>query len=528
MSPFKYYYRPILELTFLFDRFVFSCSESFMHLDNIILHAINGVLVFFIVRKLVGLFGVSDNRHVPMFAALLFILHPINTESVNWISARTDVLAGTFVFLSFLMFIRKGMENFWWCLASAFIYLLGLLSKEVALGLLPVVGLFLTLKEKTMQELSIKKRLGLFLPFLLITFLYFLMRAVASGHSDLGIVAVAKTAESKNLMMSAGGEIKAFGFYIKKLFVPIPLNFGISEINRTSYLWFGTFALGGCLYLLFRRRTLPTFLFLLSVFFFLPAVPLAVSKMTWSPLAERYLYISSFGISSLVVLYLSRITWKELAYAASALLFIAAAVITVHRNTVWQSNLTLFEDTVRKSPHFGSAHNEYGVALARDGKNAEALEQFTIARDLSTDTNYEGLPTLNMKVPSLNILAMKMDHEKPEEIIEELQKLLEEKHTPETSVMILRELIRFLDSQALKEKYPTRCKALYTELISYTGRLFEVEQTGFNAYRIGQLHLALGEKKEAVEYFKKAVELSPNEYFSDPARKLIQRLDAKS
>ena len=100
MSP-LHYYRPILLLSFLFDRFVFFCAASFMHLDNIILHTINGVLVFLIVRELSRMFKISENRYIALFASMLFILHPINTEAVNWISGRTDVLAGTFVFLAF-------------------------------------------------------------------------------------------------------------------------------------------------------------------------------------------------------------------------------------------------------------------------------------------------------------------------------------------------------------------------------------------------------------------------------------------
>ncbi len=63
-----YYYRPLLALTFLFDRFVFDCSASFMHLNNMLIHTANGVLIFFIVKELLRIFRIAD------FLSLSFIL----------------------------------------------------------------------------------------------------------------------------------------------------------------------------------------------------------------------------------------------------------------------------------------------------------------------------------------------------------------------------------------------------------------------------------------------------------------------
>ncbi|HWR59595.1 MAG TPA: tetratricopeptide repeat protein [Thermodesulfovibrionales bacterium] len=518
MKPF-HYYRPVLFSTFIFDKFVFFCSESFMHLHNIVLHTANGVLVFYIVREMIRMFRIAAKRYVPMFTSLLFVLHPVNTEAVNWISGRTDVLAGTFVFLAFFIFLRKGFGSIRWCWAAAFFYLLGLLSKEVALGLLPAVGLFLILKEEPVETLSARRRFELLLPFLLITLLYFVMRSVASGHSHSGFVTATGVTESRHLQIGAGNAVKAFGFYIKKLFIPVPLNFCIMQIHGMFYFWFGLAMGAVAVYLLLRKRALGVFLFLFSIIFFLPSIPIAMNIIeAWTPLGERYLYISSFGASALVVILSEKIPLgKKSAGAIMALLLLTAAFITANRNIIWQDNLTLFEDTVKKSPKSAAARNEYAAALTNKGRYDEAFEQFTISARLAGKIKYR-------EVPSLNTLLLKGPLSNPEEIKDEYRKLLED--IPEASVAILRNFTRFLDSRAMNEKDPAKRAALFRELISFTGRLFEVERTGFTAYRIGQLHLALGENKEAVKYFRLAIELSPNEYFSDPARRLIRSVDA--
>lgn len=516
-----YYYRPLLEATFLLDRFIFNCSASFMHLTNMLLHTTNGVLVFLIVKEMMRRSGGSENSLVPLLSSLLFVLHPVNTEAVNWISGRTDILAGMFVFLSFLVFLNKGLENYLWPWISAFIYLMGLLSKEAALGLIPLIGLFFVLKEGFIENISIRRRLALLIPFVVTTVIYFLMRTIASSYSDTAMAAAAKAAENGNLLTSISTAIKVFGFYIKKLFIPLPLNFGIIEINRTLYFWFGVITAAVALYLLLRKRTLSCFLFLSAILFFLPAIPVAISRIAWTPLGERYLYISSFGVSALIVILITRLPWKkEFIYGSLVLLLAVAALITSNRNIIWQNNLTLYEDTVRKSPTFVAARNEYGIALANRGRTAEALEQFRIAETLAGNVKYR-------ERPALNIIALTSHNKKPEEIRENYLKLLEEL-PPESSEIILQKIIRNLDSQIREEKNPSKQQVLYRESISYMERLHELRNDGFSLYRIGQLYLALGEESKALEYFRRAVELSPKEFFSDPARKLIQRLNAKN
>jgi hypothetical protein len=104
------YYRPLIGLSYFFDRFAWGLSHEIMHFENILFHLSNSLLVFGIGCALAGYVALAPA--VPLLSALLFALHPLATESVNWISGRTDLLAGAFVFAAafcVLRFPRRGI-----------------------------------------------------------------------------------------------------------------------------------------------------------------------------------------------------------------------------------------------------------------------------------------------------------------------------------------------------------------------------------------------------------------------------------
>lgn len=512
------YYRPLLMLTFYFDRFAFGCSEFFMHFDNVAIHAINSILIFFIVRKLLDTSNITSSSFAPMFAALLFALHPINAEPVNFISGRTDVLAATFVLLSFLVFLNRGIDDLFWCWIAAFFYLLGLFAKEVALALLLAIGLFLALKETPQSTMALGRRMALISPFIFVTVIYLFMRKMLAFQIGATNAASESAGVHTSLLTGISTSMKVIGFYTKKLFLPLPLNFGIININGIFYFWLGAIILCTVIYLLFRKRTLSSFLFLCAVLFFLPALPVAVSRMAWTPLAERYLYISSFGISALTLLWFERVNLRRgVKFGILSILLIACGTITTNRNIIWQSNLTLYEDTVRKSPDFAGARNEYGLAMMKKGRLTGALEQFTIAEKLAGNAKYS-------ERPSINVMVASASGKKLEEIKNYFLELLEKDMSPESAKIVLGNVIKTTERQINDKKNPSEKKAYYRELIAYNESLFRLDNNGFYLYRIGQLYISLGEEKKAVEYFKKSVQLSPHEYFSESARKLIRRL----
>lgn len=224
-----YYYRPLLYLTFIIDRFVWGLQESIMHFENVLLHAANTVLVFLISVRIFRRYRMDD-RLLPFVAALLFALHPINTESVNWISGRTDLMGGVFLLSSLLVeIIALEKKRPVLAFPAALLFLCGCLSKDTVVFAFPafLLLIFCFDTECVLPRVPFMSRLygkfGFYLLNCLSVAGYFAMRHMAFSKGDSGISLASKgivgttTYDTLNKLRIV---LKAFGFYCKKLIVP--------------------------------------------------------------------------------------------------------------------------------------------------------------------------------------------------------------------------------------------------------------------------------------------------------------------
>ena len=130
-------YRPMRFLSYAIDahlsRFLWpdraSVSPAVFHLHTILLHALNALLVFALLRRLFACSGAFA-----AFLALLWAVHPLQTESVTYVSGRRDVLFFTFYAAALLVHVR-GDGELWRFLAVGLLYVGGLLTKEMAVTL---------------------------------------------------------------------------------------------------------------------------------------------------------------------------------------------------------------------------------------------------------------------------------------------------------------------------------------------------------------------------------------------------------
>ncbi|MBM4048506.1 MAG: hypothetical protein FJ279_25665, partial [Planctomycetes bacterium] len=124
------YYRPLVALSYALEYAVAGLKPSVFHATNIVLHGLNGILVFLLCR------AVFTSSALALAAGLLFAVHPIHTESVAWVAGRTDVLATLFSLLACLFFLRKasaaGDAGLSVSARSCAFFGLALLSKEVS------------------------------------------------------------------------------------------------------------------------------------------------------------------------------------------------------------------------------------------------------------------------------------------------------------------------------------------------------------------------------------------------------------
>ncbi|MDG5469509.1 hypothetical protein P9J64_14355 [Deltaproteobacteria bacterium IMCC39524] len=536
----KSYFRPLVNSSFIVDSLVWGFEASFVHLENVLLHWLNTLLVYCVAMQVAQRKGLNTVA-IPTIAALFFGLHPINTEAVIWVAGRADLLATTFVLVSLacaIKFYNSGVVT--WCVAAVFAFFVGSLAKETSLFLLP--GLFimgwLVCKESLIMPKAflVNKAFLPALGCLLSAVIYALLRVSVLRDSDAGVRQVSQVLSgsyspgvrsySEGLDFTGWLEsldiaLRGAGFYACKLVQPFPLNFGIIEVPDW-YFWVGCL-LVFLITILLRRLTWEGSFVLIAMSLTSVALLVAMGNISWTPFAERYMYAPAamLAISGSLV----GGEWlRDKGYGAwqlsiglgvaSLLLFCAVAVF--QRGIVWQDNLTLFTDTVKKSPGFALGRNQMAEALWKRGRKQEALE---ILRELK-------IP--DTQVAFLNKVLILMEEGRLEEAREFLLENLNKSSTNGYHTVILERLIVVVERLSVQSTSLALRDTYNDEIVSYLEQLWRRTKKPFYLYRLGQKHLEWGNCSAAQVSFSLAYsELPDNSIYKEPARKLAESLKGK-
>jgi tetratricopeptide (TPR) repeat protein len=409
------YYRPLTHIIFMIEYHIFGFNPWGFHLTNIILHTGVSVLVLLVTALLINklqspqlqsikqcnatsahtLPG-TDNRTVPFIAALLFAVHPLHTESVAWVSGVQDLSFTFFYLLAFYFYLRS--EGVWgkFFIVSLFFFFMATLCKEPALTL--PIFLFaydFSFKRYSILPLSIDTFFLLakrYLPYLIVAGIYFILRTYAVE----GVAPVKFHAELSNYEYFIN-VFPLFAQYLGKLILPINLNAAYILHPIHSLLeWEGIMGVSVtlcfilALYLVRDRNRVIFFSLLLVVIPLLPAF--YIPAMGVHTFAERYLYLPSVGfvvVFSLGIFWVGRLDLlkgRAIGYLLlSAVLIIAGlySAGTIKRNPIWKDDLTLWLDTVKKSPDSDLVHTNLAVAYYGQGRMDEALRELRFALQLN-------------------------------------------------------------------------------------------------------------------------------------------------
>jgi len=164
----KPYYRPLNRATYLLDYRMAGMNPAWYHGANVLIHLGNVILLYLVSLRLL------PDRTAALIAALLFAVHPANSEAVNFISARNSLLALFFSLAAFLAFLEARGMGKRLPLLSALFFFCGLLSKETAFMLAGVIVLY-TFVPLQVGEKRTRLPEGMFflLPYMVSAVLYF-------------------------------------------------------------------------------------------------------------------------------------------------------------------------------------------------------------------------------------------------------------------------------------------------------------------------------------------------------------------
>jgi tetratricopeptide (TPR) repeat protein len=391
--PTSNYYRPMLNLIYMFTYYFFGYQAWGYHLVNVLFHAGNAALVFLIMTKLTGrqadnLAGQQMGNPVsalfspPFIAALLFASHPVNTEAVTWVAGVSDVTLAFFYLLSFYLYIiSRGIYSRYYVL-SIIAFLLAILCKEPGLTLPGILILYDYAfgKKKVWSRDSLKN----YAVYIFAVCGYFALRLNALG----GLSPFKSVAKLSNVQYGIN-VFPIFAQYLYKLILPINLNFWhtyrpiTSLVSREGILSLLAAAIFICCLIVSLKKNRVMFISLMLIATTL-APALYLKGIVGKLFSERYLYLPSVGFAIfLSALLVRRKPGRSTVKTGLAIAFTGLIVIysfgTISRNAAWKDEYSLFADTVKKSPNSVVPRLELGNALLLKGRLDEAIEQFNAA-----------------------------------------------------------------------------------------------------------------------------------------------------
>ncbi len=379
--------RPLVNLTFAanfqFDQWRQGngLTVGGYHAVNLAIHLLAGLALFGLVRRTLELPALRERfagraLAVAFMATLLWLLHPLQTESVTYIAQRAESLVGLLYLLTFYCFVR-GVEapgRISWLFLSLTSCLLGVFSKEVIVTAPLLVLLFDRAFVAGSFAAAWRARKNYYLG-LAATWLPLAGLVAAAGGRGGSAGFIAGAAPARYLLT----QMRAIVLYLQLSVWPRPLVFDYgsqltgSLAEAAPYLLIVAALLAGTVYLLWRQ---PKLGFLAAWFFIVLAPSSSFVPIMTETMAEHRMYLPLAAVTVLVTLGLNLLSGQRALLAAGAALAALLGGETVARNDDYQSAARLWSDTVAKSPANARAHENYGAALLGENQLADATAEF--------------------------------------------------------------------------------------------------------------------------------------------------------
>jgi tetratricopeptide (TPR) repeat protein len=472
-------WHPLAWLSHMLDCQLFGANPSGHHFTSILLHVLNTVLLFFLLRRLTGATWRSA------IVAGLFAWHPLHVESVAWVAERKDVLCAFFWMISLLSYAKyaeyPSMRNYF---ATLGCFMLALMAKPMAVTL-PFVLLLLDFWPlNRFRGKSFWQLLGEKIPFLIATFAVCLLTIFAQEQA---IASTAGLSISQRLVNVA----VAYAHYVVALFAPINLAvfYPYQRVFPAYKILISLTLLAAITWLAItnlRRRPYVIVGWLWYLGMLVPVIGLVqVGDQSW---ADRYTYLPMIGLFLFLVWGFS--DWfgqrTRLAVFLVVIMCIAMLAKTSLQLRHWKNTRTLFDHAAKVTRNNPMAATILGSLLAQEGRFDEAIQHFR--RALRYNSGY---------AEAHFFLGYTLDKQgRLEDAVEEYRKALRFKPMQEQTHI-------FLAISLAKQKKLEEAAFHYRQSIKINPDSAVAQN---NLARV--LH-SLGDFKLAVEHYENALRIDP-------------------
>jgi protein O-mannosyl-transferase len=376
--------RPMLDFTFWLNFQMGGVDSYGYHVVNVLLHFLTAVIVTLIAARLLEWAGVEKDGiarpALGAFAGALFLVHPLQTESVAYVASRSEVLSTLFYYGAYCVFLYRRTESITWVRALAVLALFGgaVLSKQTAITL----PLLLVFTDVCWVKGGLRAN----------RLLYGVM-ALGGVAGAAFIWKTLRTADNTVLHVQGMSpftyfltESRVLWTYVRLFFLPAGQNadpeVAVSQglLDQGAIIALAAWVAVGVAAWIYRKRW-PLASFGIGMFLLLLAPTSSVIPIA-DVLQERRLYLPFLGLTLVCLELLRRLRLQQrLMIEVPVLLFLM--FLTYQRSTIWGSPLALWQDTVAKSPHKVRPRFQLAYAHYELGQCGEAADNYEIASRLA-------------------------------------------------------------------------------------------------------------------------------------------------
>jgi len=384
-------YQPVTVLSFAINYHFTGTSPFPLHVVNLIFHLFNILLVFILFNKLL------KNTTPALIIAFLFAVHPMNVESVTWISARSNTMCACFYLLSLIFYVQyiRGRLQIHWLLISFILFILSLFCKVQAVTL-PLV---LLLIDYFSGRRKIKPVLFEKLPFIILSLIFIIIAFRNELTSNLLAHSKLKSFTGFDMIFLNG---RALFFYLQKFLVPVDLSaVYVFPVKSTSWLpseyYIYTLLVMILGFLVYKFRKNNKLVFGAGIFLFTISINLPLISVRSIIFADRYAYIPYLGLMLIIATFYQSFAEKHAGIHRKYILGLAVFIViyglclsfgTWERNKKWENDMTLATDIIQKNPPvplIAKIYRKRGTYFSKHQMLQESIADYSKAIELNPD-----------------------------------------------------------------------------------------------------------------------------------------------
>jgi len=382
-------YRPVQILSYALDYKFWKLNPLGYHITNVALHIVTSFVVYWLALVL------FRDKALSFLTAVFFVVHPIHTGAVSYISGRADMLGATFMLLAFIFYVNGHNRESSKLphMLTLFFYSLALLSRESALVLPLLILLYHYFFRKKINSV-------IFMPVCGLAFLYGVLRVTLLRNL------LSQIEYSSTLLQRIPGFFVAVTNYLRLLVAPFNMHM---EYGNKEFAFadpraiLGIIIFASLLTVAVKQKEKKPVVSFSILWFFVALLPASNIFPINAYMAEHWLYIPSIGFFMILakgLLFLraklgtggkrptvpfSGISFSRndsIVIITALLVTVYFSVFTIKQNTYWREPISFYEKTLEFAPDSARVYNNLALTYRGRGEHKKALELLEKARDV--------------------------------------------------------------------------------------------------------------------------------------------------